>query len=115
MLYLVCLCAEWCGACREFRVAIESLGGFRGRVYWIDIEAQAELVDGFDIEALPTIAIVDRFGQVRFAGPVEPAAVGRLVRAAPRQRPIEVGPEWQPVLAALPNLQPVVEITDAED
>ena len=111
MLDLVVLCAEWCGVCRELRIAIEGLEGVKGRVYWIDIEEGADLVDALEVETFPTIAIVDRSGCMRFAGTVEPsvAVIGRIAGAALAQPPMKAPPGWAALVEALPTLQPIME------
>lgn len=54
-----CLCAEWCGTCREY------LPGFHGlaaqfpsvRFRWLDIEDRADDLGDLDIENFPTLLI----------------------------------------------------------
>ena len=108
---VVCLCAEWCAACRGFRGALEHLRGPRARIYWVDIENDAALLEGLDIEAFPTLAIVDAEGRVRFTGAIEPsvAVLERLLRAANDLPVNEPPPEWRSVLDALSTLQPLPE------
>lgn len=80
---VVCLCAEWCGTCRDYRAAFAELQQVlpQHRYRWIDIEDEAELTGDVDIETFPTL-LVARAGRVLFAGPVLP-------RAADAQRLIE--------------------------
>lgn len=56
---VVCLCAEWCGTCRDYRPGFESLAGeFPGmRFRWLDIEEHAEEMGDLDIENFPTLLI----------------------------------------------------------
>lgn len=83
-LLIVCLCAEWCGTCREYRAAFEelrrALPGHRWR--WLDVEDEAELAGDIDIETFPSLLIA-RGAEVLFAGPVLPRAAEaqRLVSA----------------------------------
>lgn len=73
MLDVVCLCAAWCGTCREYEATFAELQraapGHRYR--WIDIEDEAELVGDIDVETFPTLMLSHR-GRVLFAGPVLP-------------------------------------------
>lgn len=73
MLDVVCLCAAWCGTCREYEAIFAELQraapGHRYR--WIDIEDEAELVGDIDVETFPTLLLAHR-GRVLFAGPVLP-------------------------------------------
>lgn len=77
---VVCLCAAWCGTCREFRPGFEQaareLPEFAFR--WVDIEDEADSLGDIDIETFPTLLIGDA-SKVRFAGPVLPQA-GQIVR-----------------------------------
>jgi thiol-disulfide isomerase/thioredoxin len=70
---VVCLCAEWCGTCREYRETFAALQaelpGHRYR--WIDIEDEADAIGDIDIETFPTLLLAWQ-GQVIFAGPVLP-------------------------------------------
>ncbi len=60
-LLVACLCAEWCGTCREYRTMFDLLAVTHPRAcfVWIDVETHAELVDEFDVENFPTILIED--------------------------------------------------------
>ncbi|MDM0113464.1 thioredoxin family protein [Variovorax sp. J22R133] len=74
-LWVVCLCAEWCGACREYRPLFEGVArahpGFR--FAWVDIEDHADIADDFDVETFPTILVASQAG-TRFIGPMLPHA-----------------------------------------
>ncbi len=72
-LDVVCLCAEWCGTCREYRDTFAALGQAlpAHRYRWIDIEDEAELVGDVDVETFPTLMVTHQ-GRVLFAGPVLP-------------------------------------------
>lgn len=88
--WIVCLCAEWCGACREYRPLIARLEATRSdwRFAWVDIEDHADLADAFDVETFPTLLLVDAQG-IRFHGPLLPHAetLVRLLGALPAPRP----------------------------
>lgn len=73
VLDIVCLCAAWCGTCREYQATFEALQGAAPmhRYRWIDIEDEAALVGDIDVETFPTLVLACG-GQVLFAGPVLP-------------------------------------------
>jgi len=81
---VVCLCAEWCGVCREYRAVFERLAEAHPDVEfrWIDVEDEADTLGDIDVETFPTVLIADG-RHVRFFGPVLPNvdAVAGLLRA----------------------------------
>jgi thiol-disulfide isomerase/thioredoxin len=88
VLDIVCLCAAWCGTCREYDATFEQLKRTlpAHRYRWIDIEDEAELVGDIDVETFPTVLVAWQ-GQVLFAGPVLPRLgdVQRLVEVQLKQ------------------------------
>jgi thiol-disulfide isomerase/thioredoxin len=86
-LDIVCLCADWCGTCREYAQVFEALQQAlpAHRYRWIDIEDEADALGDIDIETFPTL-LVAHGGRVLFAGPVLP-------RLGDAQRLIEVQAE----------------------
>ena len=85
-LLVVCLCAGWCNACRDYRGGFALLGARfadEADFAWIDIEDDADALGDLDIENFPTLLIADA-GGLRFLGPVTPQAqtAERLVRSA---------------------------------
>ena len=72
---LACLCAEWCGVCRDVRPLFDRLAKDHPalRFEWIDIEDEAELMGDVDVETFPTLLIADD-GVPSFFGPVLPRA-----------------------------------------
>jgi thiol-disulfide isomerase/thioredoxin len=56
--WVVCLCAEWCGTCRDYRPLLEQVARAHPqfRFGWVDIEDHAEIADAFDVETFPTLA-----------------------------------------------------------
>ena len=68
------LCAQWCGVCRDWRVAFDMVAARhpQDRFVWIDIEDQAELVGDLDIETFPTL-LVGHSNRVLFFGTVLPS------------------------------------------
>ncbi len=73
VLDVVCLCADWCGTCREYAATFEALQqampGHRYR--WIDIEDEADAIGDIDVETFPTLMLAHA-GRLLFAGPVLP-------------------------------------------
>src|SRR4051812_21506214 len=51
-LFVACLCAEWCGTCREYREAFDKLAERHPQICfaWIDIETHADRFDDLDVE-----------------------------------------------------------------
>ena len=74
-VWVVCLCAEWCGACREYRPLFAQVERAHPglRFAWVDIEDHADLADDFDVETFPTILVAGADG-TRFIGPLLPHA-----------------------------------------
>ena len=70
---VVCLCAAWCGTCREYEAGFRELEiqypevGF----VWVDIEDENSGVEDWDIENFPTL-LVQRNELVLFFGPMLP-------------------------------------------
>jgi len=83
-LLVVCLCAEWCGVCRDYRPRFEQAQAKfpQARFLWIDVEDEADLLDPLDVENFPTLllAVGD---EPRFFGPVLPSSdtLERMIRA----------------------------------
>lgn len=86
-LVVACLCAEWCGSCRDYHAVFESLAAKAPagtRFQWIDIEDEADLADGIEVENFPSLLIA-RGDEVLFIGPVTPhadAAMALIERAS---------------------------------
>jgi hypothetical protein len=84
-LLVACLCAQWCGSCRDYRALFqrqaESQPG--ARWLWVDIEDQAEVLGDIDIDDFPTLCIL-RGSELLFFGSVTPhvQTLQRLVRSA---------------------------------
>ena len=75
--WVVCLCADWCGACKAYRDVFSELAGALAQTHpdcrfvWVDVEDQADLVGDLDIETFPTLLIGNRSG-LNFFGAVTP-------------------------------------------
>jgi thiol-disulfide isomerase/thioredoxin len=83
-LLIACLCAQWCGICRNYRPLFEQLQAEFGtaRFAWVDVEDEADLVDPIDVEDFPTLLIASS-GQARFFGTLTPhlETLRRLVQS----------------------------------
>lgn len=83
-LLVACLCADWCGACREYRPLFDGLQAKfpEARFVWVDVEDEADLIDPIEVENFPTILIAVG-SQPRFFGTVLPhiETLKRLIQA----------------------------------
>jgi thioredoxin 1 len=83
-LLVACLCADWCGTCRDYLPTFEHVQAQfpSARFVWIDVENEAELVDPIEVENFPTLLIALR-GQAMFFGTVTPhtETLQRLIRS----------------------------------
>jgi thioredoxin 1 len=72
--WVICLCAEWCGVCREWREAFTQAAAAHPelRFAWVDVEDEADAMGDVDIETFPTLLIA-REGKPMFYGPVLPS------------------------------------------
>ncbi len=85
-LIVACLCAAWCGTCRDYARVFDALGarlGAAARLRWVDIEDEADELDSLDIDDFPTL-LMARGGEVVFFGPItpQPQTLARLVESA---------------------------------
>jgi thioredoxin 1 len=73
--WVICLCAEWCGVCREWRKAFDAAAADHPgvRFAWVDVEDQADAMGDIDVETFPTL-LVACSDRPMFFGPVLPAA-----------------------------------------
>lgn len=82
--WVVCLCADWCGVCREYRAVFEQVAAQHPqlRFAWLDVEDQASLVGDLDIETFPTLLVATARG-ARFMGALTPHihTLSRLLEA----------------------------------
>ncbi|PJC17271.1 MAG: thioredoxin [Comamonadaceae bacterium CG_4_9_14_0_8_um_filter_60_18] len=99
-ILVVCLCAQWCGVCRDYRSRFEQA---RAQVHsscpqaqflWIDIEDEADLLHPLDVEDFPTLLLA-RGSEARFFGPLTPQ-VETLVRMVQTQA---INPQAAPLPA----------------
>lgn len=58
-LIVACLCAQWCGVCRDWRAAFDALAArlLQARCVWVDVEDQAALLGDLEVDSFPTLAV----------------------------------------------------------
>ncbi|MEO8059501.1 MAG: thioredoxin family protein [Burkholderiales bacterium] len=95
VLQVVCLCAAWCGVCRDYATPFDEAGatfGAEAEFTRLDIEDEAELLGSVDVENFPTLLIA-RGDRVLFFGTITPhvQTLTRLVQGglAGELRPLE--------------------------
>ncbi|MCW5298607.1 thioredoxin [Herbaspirillum lusitanum] len=90
---VACLCAGWCGSCRDYAVNFAAWAERRPEHHfvWIDIEDQADLVGDLDVDNFPTL-LMQRGSTVAFFGPMEPDTrqAERLLQALSETSPQEL-------------------------
>ena len=102
---VVCLCAQWCDTCRDYRAVFDAVGRAHPQqdFVWVDIEDQSDLVGDVEVETFPTLLIADG-PALRFFGPLtpQPQTLARLLEGLPLQGPgINAEPVVQALLAGL--------------
>ena len=91
-LLVVCLCADWCNVCTEYRSRFEQVQASvtadfpDAQFVWLDIEDEADLLHPLDVVDFPSLLIAVG-GAPRFYGPLTPQAqtLERLVRNAAQE------------------------------
>jgi thioredoxin 1 len=89
---VVCLCAEWCGVCREYRSLFEAMAQRfpMASFHWLDIESDAEQLGDLEVDNFPTL-ILKRQQAILFYGAMEPCAahlertLGAFLQQSPAQ------------------------------
>ncbi len=86
VLRVVCLCAAWCGVCRDYAAAFDEAAaafGAQAEFTRLDIEDEAELLGSVDVENFPTLLIAHG-SRVLFFGAITPhvQTLARLVQGA---------------------------------
>ena len=80
---VLCLCADWCGVCREYRALFEAAAAVHPQLAfrWMDVEDEADALDELDVETFPTL-VIGNATQLHFAGPTLPneGALNQLLR-----------------------------------
>lgn len=96
---VACLCAAWCGTCRDYRPVFDALPARfpQARFLWIDVEDDADWLGDLDVENFPTLVVQHGEG-VLFCGVLlpQPGIVERLLESllGDPPAPIAVGEEW---------------------
>ncbi len=85
-LLVLCLCAAWCGSCRDYRATFDGLAAqfaSRADFAWIDVEDEADALGELDIDNFPTLLIAED-EKLCFLGVVTPQSqtAERLIRSA---------------------------------
>ena len=73
--WVACLCADWCGVCREWLplFTAQARAHPHMRFAWVDVEDEDDAMGDVDIETFPTVLIA-RGDEVLFLGPIPPSA-----------------------------------------
>ena len=89
-MVVTCLCAEWCGVCRDYRKGFFALAErFPAvRFEWLDIEYDAEKIGELEVEDFPTL-LIERAGSRLFCGvmPPQPEHLSRMVEKLTSEKP----------------------------
>jgi len=106
---VACLCADWCGTCREYQPGFAAMAGRfpEAGFFWVDIESQADWADDIDVENFPTLFVMQG-DAIRFFGTMLPH-LSHLERTL--QTLFEPGAYHRPVDNAeeLPSLRTLLE------
>lgn len=112
-LLVACLCAAWCGSCRDYHAVFAGVARARpeARFVWVDIEDASDALApfGLEIENFPTV-LVAHGDELRFLGTLLPhaATLARTIDAA-RQAPLAGQPVARPA-ALIAMLREVGEV-----
>jgi thioredoxin 1 len=71
--WVACLCAAWCGVCREWlpQFTAQARAHAQMQFAWVDVEDEDETMGEVDIETFPTL-LVARGDEVMFLAPIPP-------------------------------------------
>ena len=78
-MLVVCLCAEWCGVCRDYLERFDAVKALiqadfpRARFVWLDVEDEADFLHPLDVENFPTL-LIGLGERPLFWGPITPQA-----------------------------------------
>lgn len=82
--WVVCLCAQWCGVCNQYRSTFAELAAQfpQMRFVWLDVEDREDVAGDLDIETFPSLLVADG-ERARFLGPVLPqgGVVARMLQS----------------------------------
>ena len=84
---VVCLCAAWCGTCKQYQQSFEALAAQfpQMRFVWLDVEDRDDVAGDLEIETFPSI-LVGQGSQAKFLGPVLPqtGVLARMLQSLPQ-------------------------------
>lgn len=90
---VACLCAAWCGTCRDYRKGFFELAKFfpDAALIWLDVDDDAQLIGHLDVENFPGI-LIQHDDAVLFFGAMLPDhnQLKRLIQALGSQSAEEV-------------------------
>jgi thioredoxin 1 len=71
--WVACLCAAWCGVCRDWQPLFAQQARLRPqmRFAWVDVEDEDDAMGDVDIETFPTL-LVARGNEVLYLAPIPP-------------------------------------------
>ncbi len=71
--WVACLCAAWCGVCREWQstFSAQARANPHMRFAWVDVEDEDETMGEVDIATFPTL-LVARGDEVLYLAPIPP-------------------------------------------
>ncbi len=99
-LLVVCLCAQWCNVCEQYRISFGEVQASiqadypQTRFAWLDIEDEADLLEPLDVENFPTVLLAMGNAALFFGAITpQPQTLERLVRMV----------QEDPTAAAMPD------------
>ncbi len=106
VLWVACLCAEWCHICRDMRpnLTVDSRLSSKVRLLWVDIEQHADLLGELEVEQFPSYLIAKDSEVLLFAqGPVRADSLMNFIApyVARPIRPQQVAKEVQQAYEAI--------------
>lgn len=112
-IQVACLCAAWCGTCREYLPAYTDLAARWPAIHfhWVDIEEHADVLDELDVENFPTL-LIGVHGEPVFFGVMLPhvQTLERLLQEAKTLRPLPHNPEHTTLHQLLTQLEQQVPL-----
>ncbi len=110
---VACLCADWCGTCREYQPGFEAMAARfpQAAFFWVDIETHADWADDIDVENFPTVFVMQG-DAIRFFGTMLPhlshlqRALETMLDPQTNHRPVDNAeelPSLRTLLAARAN------------